>query len=92
MRASAAPGDLEALGLAAAVDHRSLLGMLKAVHFRAAGGAGGGDGDGTRFQSRLGREVFMLTCKARYQLKGPRFKQVWSRLRREKFVLTCKAR
>ncbi len=29
VRASAAPGDAEALGLAAAVDHRSLLGMLK---------------------------------------------------------------
>ncbi len=37
--------------------------MLKVVHFRGA--AGGGEGDSTRFQSRLGREVFMLTCKAR---------------------------
>ena len=37
--------------------------MLKAVHFRGAGG--GAEGEGTRFQSRLGREVFMLTCKAR---------------------------
>ena len=68
VRASAAPGDVEALRLAAVVDHRSLLGMLKAVHFRAAAGGAGGwaDGDATRFHSRLGREVFMLTCEARF--------------------------
>ena len=69
VRASAAPGDAEALGLAAAVDHRSLLGMLKAVHFRGA--AGGDGGDGARFHSRLGREVFMLTCKARSDRPAP---------------------
>ena len=33
------------------------------MHFRGAGG--GAEGDSARFQSRLGREVFMLTCKAR---------------------------
>jgi len=33
VRASAAPGDGQALGLAAAVDHRSLLGMLKVITF-----------------------------------------------------------
>ncbi len=68
VRASSAPGDREALGLTAVVDHRSLLGMLKAVHFRAAasGSGGGGEGDGSaRFHARQGREVFMITCKAR---------------------------